>query len=161
MHFQDTNELDVGNNPKVGTKRYMAPEVLDDSIQMDCFESFKRVDIWALGLVLWEVARRTVSNGERVLTRLEHQIFRFSILIHRIGVREEPRCATSLVWNVVFHLAGIVEDYKPPFHDVVPNDPSFEDMKKVVCVDQQRPNIPNRWFSDPVGHALTDAIGSC
>ncbi|KAK7939494.1 hypothetical protein WMY93_002820 [Mugilogobius chulae] len=49
MHFQDTNELDVGNNPKVGTKRYMAPEVLDDSIQMDCFESFKRVDIWALG----------------------------------------------------------------------------------------------------------------
>lgn len=64
MHFQDTNELDVGNNPKVGTKRYMAPEVLDDSIQMDCFESYKRVDIWALGLVLWEVARRTVSNGQ-------------------------------------------------------------------------------------------------
>ena len=64
MHFQDTNELDVGNNPKVGTKRYMAPEVLDDSIQMDCFESFKRVDVWALGLVLWEVARRTVSNGQ-------------------------------------------------------------------------------------------------
>lgn len=63
MHFQDTNELDVGNNPKVGTKRYMAPEVLDDSIQMDCFESFKRVDIWAFGLVLWEIARRTVSNG--------------------------------------------------------------------------------------------------
>lgn len=71
MHFQDTNELDVGNNPKVGTKRYMAPEVLDDSIQMDCFESYKRVDIWALGLVLWEIARRTVSNGQYVL----HNIF--------------------------------------------------------------------------------------
>lgn len=68
MHFQDTNELDVGNNPKVGTKRYMAPEVLDDSIQMDCFESFKRVDIWALGLVLWEIARRTVSNGQYDVT---------------------------------------------------------------------------------------------
>ncbi len=67
MHFQDTNELDVGNNPKVGTKRYMAPEVLDDSIQMDCFESYKRVDIWALGLVLWEIARRTVSNGQYML----------------------------------------------------------------------------------------------
>lgn len=51
--------------------------------------------------------------------------------------------------NSALHL-GIVEDYKPPFHDVVPSDPSFEDMKKVVCVDQQRPNIPNRWFSDPV-----------
>lgn len=48
-----------------------------------------------------------------------------------------------------------MEDYKPPFHDVVPSDPSFEDMKKVVCVDQQRPNIPNRWFSDPVSHRHT------
>uniref|UniRef100_A0A3Q3G574 Activin receptor type-1 n=1 Tax=Labrus bergylta TaxID=56723 RepID=A0A3Q3G574_9LABR len=118
MHFQDTNELDVGNNPKVGTKRYMAPEVLDDSIQMDCFESFKRVDIWALGLVLWEIARRTVSNG-------------------------------------------IVEDYKPPFHDVVPTDPSFEDMKKVVCVDQQRPNIPNRWFSDPTLTSMAKLMKEC
>ncbi|XP_055726682.1 activin receptor type-1-like isoform X3 [Salvelinus fontinalis] len=118
MHFQDTNELDVGNNPKVGTKRYMAPEVLDDSIQMDCFESFKRVDIWAFGLVLWEIARRTVSNG-------------------------------------------IVEDYKPPFHDVVPSDPSFEDMKKVVCVDQQRPNIPNRWFSDPTLTSISKLMKEC
>ncbi|MFT7818054.1 activin receptor type-1-like isoform X3 [Arapaima gigas] len=118
MHFQDTNELDVGNNPKVGTKRYMAPEVLDDSIHADCFESYKRVDIWAFGLVLWEIARRTVSNG-------------------------------------------IVEDYKPPFHDVVPNDPSFEDMKKVVCIDQQRPNIPNRWFSDPTLTSISKLMKEC
>lgn len=64
MHSQSTNQLDVGNNPRVGTKRYMAPEVLDESIQADCFDSYKRVDIWAFGLVLWEVARRMVSNGE-------------------------------------------------------------------------------------------------
>ncbi|KAI4886556.1 hypothetical protein NFI96_027109 [Prochilodus magdalenae] len=118
MHYQDTNELDVGNNPKVGTKRYMAPEVLDDSIQVDCFESYKRVDIWAFGLVLWEIARRTVSNG-------------------------------------------IVEDYKPPFHDVVPSDPSFEDMKKVVCIDQQRPNIPNRWFSDSTLTSIAKLMKEC
>jgi len=72
MHFQDTNELDVGNNPKVGTKRYMAPEVLDDSIQTDCFESYKRVDIWAFGLVLWEIARRTVSIGTYIFTSASH-----------------------------------------------------------------------------------------
>lgn len=46
--------------------------------------------------------------------------------------------------------SGIVEEYKPPFYDQVPNDPSFEDMRKVVCVEQQRPFVPNRWFSDPV-----------
>lgn len=63
-HSQSDNQLDVGNNPKVGTKRYMAPEVLDESIQTDCFDAYKRVDIWALGLVLWEIARRTYSNGQ-------------------------------------------------------------------------------------------------
>ncbi|XP_053290527.1 activin receptor type-1 [Pleuronectes platessa] len=117
-HFQADNVLDVGNNPKVGTKRYMAPEVLDETIQTDCFDAYKRVDIWAFGLVLWEIARRTYSNG-------------------------------------------IVEEYKPPFYDQVPNDPSFDDMRKVVCVEQQRPFIPNRWFSDPTLSALVKLMKEC
>lgn len=64
-HSQADNLLDVGNNPKVGTKRYMAPEVLDESLRTECFDAFKRVDVWAFGLVLWEIARRSYSNGER------------------------------------------------------------------------------------------------
>ncbi|CAL8284206.1 unnamed protein product [Lota lota] len=117
-HSQTDNLLDVGNNPKVGTKRYMAPEVLDESIQTDCFDAYKRVDIWAFGLVLWEIARRTYSNG-------------------------------------------IVEEYKPPFYDQVPNDPSFDEMRKVVCVEQQRPFVPNRWFSDPTLSALVKLMREC
>lgn len=31
MHYQSTDELDIGSNPKVGTKRYMSPEVLDET----------------------------------------------------------------------------------------------------------------------------------
>ncbi|KAG8129420.1 hypothetical protein E2320_016115, partial [Naja naja] len=53
-----------------------------------------------------------------------------------------------------FYPAGIIEDYKPPFFDLVPVDPSFEDMKKVVCIDQQTPTIPNRMFSDPTLNLL-------
>ncbi|XP_014389646.1 PREDICTED: activin receptor type-1 [Myotis brandtii] len=63
--------------------------------------------------------------------------------------------------TLVSMCAGIVEDYKPPFYDVVPNDPSFEDMRKVVCVDQQRPNIPNRWFSDPTLTSLAKLMKEC
>ena len=37
----------------------MAPEVLDDTINIHHFESFKRADIYAMGLILWEIARRT------------------------------------------------------------------------------------------------------
>uniref|UniRef100_A0A8C3GTX4 Serine/threonine-protein kinase receptor n=1 Tax=Corvus moneduloides TaxID=1196302 RepID=A0A8C3GTX4_CORMO len=118
MHSQGSDYLDIGNNPRVGTKRYMAPEVLSEQIRTDCFESYKKTDIWAYGLVLWEITRRTVVNG-------------------------------------------IVEEYRPPFFDAVPSDPSFEDMKKVVCVDQQTPVIPNRLFSDSVLSALAKIMKEC
>lgn len=64
VHSQSGDYLDIGNNPRVGTKRYMAPEVLDETIRTDSFESYKQTDVWAYGLVLWEICRRTIINGE-------------------------------------------------------------------------------------------------
>ncbi|XP_027026313.2 serine/threonine-protein kinase receptor R3 [Tachysurus fulvidraco] len=118
IHSQSNDYLDVGNNPRVGTKRYMAPEVLDESIRVDIFESYKQTDIWALGLVLWEITRRTNVNG-------------------------------------------IVEEYRLPFFDVVPSDPSFEEMKKVVCVDQYRPCLHNRLHSHPILSAIAKIMKEC
>ncbi|XP_034028295.1 serine/threonine-protein kinase receptor R3 isoform X1 [Thalassophryne amazonica] len=118
IHSQSNDYLDVGNNPRVGTKRYMAPEVLDESIRMDVFESYKQSDIWALGLVFWEISRRSIVNG-------------------------------------------IVEEYRPPFFDLVPSDPSYEEMKKVVCVDQQRPNLHNRLHSHPILSAIVKIMREC
>lgn len=80
-------------------------------MNMRSFDSFKKADIYALGLVLWEIFRRFVSAD------------------------------------------GAVEEYKPPFYDCVGSDPSFDEMRKVVCDDQRRPVIPNRWFADPVSIA--------
>lgn len=51
-----------------GSTRYSAPEVLDgDMKHRKCdFESLKQADIYAVGLVLWEMTRRcTASNGEK------------------------------------------------------------------------------------------------
>lgn len=42
----------------------MAPEVLDETINMRHFDSFKCADIYALGLVYWEIARRCNSGGQ-------------------------------------------------------------------------------------------------
>lgn len=42
----------------------MAPEVLDETINMRHFDSFKCADIYALGLVYWEIARRCNIGGE-------------------------------------------------------------------------------------------------
>jgi len=59
-HNSGSNNLDLPINHKVGTKRYLAPEVLDGSIVESDFESFKQGDIYALGLVFWEIASRAV-----------------------------------------------------------------------------------------------------
>lgn len=45
---------------------------------------------------------------------------------------------------------GIVEEYQLPYHDQVPTDPSYEDMRGVVCIKRQRPSFANRWASDEV-----------
>lgn len=75
---------------------------------MNHFDSFKRADVYALGLILWEIARRC-------------------------------------------NVGGIHDDYQLPFYDLVPSDPTIEEMRKVVCTDRQRPSIPNRWQSIEVG----------
>lgn len=61
-----------------------------------CLESFLRCDVYALGLVLWEVCSRAAGAEARA-----------------------------------------------PFADLAPADPSFDDMRKIVCVDQARPLPPN------------------
>ncbi len=52
------------SNTRQGTKRYMAPEILDGTINASMFESYRMVDVYCLGLVFWEVARRCEVDGE-------------------------------------------------------------------------------------------------
>lgn len=80
-------------------------------------------------------------------------------LLHNslVAVFQHTKNMLSLffVCFVFFHsVLGIVEEYRPPFFDLVPSDPSFEEMKKVVCVDQQRPSLHNRLHSHPVGYLM-------
>lgn len=61
-------KFEAGNSPgethgQVGTKRYMAPEVLEGAITFTR-DAFLRIDVYALALVLWEVLSRcTAASG--------------------------------------------------------------------------------------------------
>lgn len=101
-HNSVSDTVDVPHGNRVGTKRYMPPEFLEDNVHVRHFDAYKRGDVYAFGLVLWEVARKCVSGG-------------------------------------------ICEEYQLPYYDRVPCDPSIEEMRKVVCVENYRPSIPNRW----------------
>ncbi|XP_078005225.1 bone morphogenetic protein receptor type-1B-like [Phascolarctos cinereus] len=58
-----TSKIDVPANTRVGTKRYMAPEVLDETLDHNHFYSYIAADMYSFGLILWEIARRCVSGG--------------------------------------------------------------------------------------------------
>jgi len=118
MHSQETNKINIGNNKRVGTKRYMSPELLDESMNTANFDCFKQVDMYAFGLVLWEIARRTVSQGK-------------------------------------------VEDYQPPFYDMVPQDPSFDEMKKVVVIEEKRPCLSNRFSASETLCRMSNLMREC
>ncbi|XP_013133115.1 PREDICTED: TGF-beta receptor type-1 isoform X1 [Papilio polytes] len=115
-HNVASDSVDVPSTNRVGTKRYMAPEVLDESMDSRQFDPYKRSDVYSFGLVLWEMARR----------------------------------------------CGIMPDeYQPPYYDCVPPDPSLDDMRRVVCLEKRRPNVPNRWHSDIVLSAISKVMKEC
>ncbi|CAH1249913.1 TGFBR1 [Branchiostoma lanceolatum] len=117
-HDPITDSVDIAPNNRVGTKRYMAPEVLDDTINITHFDSFKRADVYALGLVFWEIARRC-------------------------------------------NVGGIYEEYQLPYFDMVPSDPSIEEMRKVVCDLRQRPSVPNRWHENEYLRVMSKVMKEC
>lgn len=134
--------MDIPPNTRVGTKRYMPPEVLDESLNKSHFQSYIMADMYSFGLILWEVARRCVSGGTDDIASF------YLCLDPEIEDNKAKRRALPLFLSAVS--AGIVEEYQLPYHDSVPSDPSYEDMKEVVCIKRLRPSFPNRWTSDEV-----------
>ncbi|XP_073975950.1 TGF-beta receptor type-1 babo isoform X1 [Rhodnius prolixus] len=117
-HEVSTDTVDIPLNNRVGTKRYMAPEVLDESMNMNHFDSFKRADVYAFGLIMWEIGRRA-------------------------------------------NVGGIHDDYQLPFFDMVPSDPTIDEMRRVVCIDRKRPSVPNRWHSSHALQAMSRVMKEC
>ncbi|XP_078661441.1 TGF-beta receptor type-2-like isoform X2 [Branchiostoma floridae x Branchiostoma belcheri] len=55
---------EYANSGQVGTPRYMAPEALESRVNLVNLESFKQIDVYALGLVLWEMLARCEVTGD-------------------------------------------------------------------------------------------------
>lgn len=78
----------------------MAPEILDETINTRCFESFKRADMYSLGLVFWEVARRCSARGNLNDTWTK-MLFK-NILVSQLNLKIEmclPQFKTSRLFG--------------------------------------------------------------
>ena len=98
------------NHTLVGTRRYLPPEFLDDSYdRTDCFTAYKERDVYAMGLVFWEIAQRCCLSDE--IPTFEYQLPFYdkvpsdpSLEEMRIVVSDEctrPKIPESLMENEV------------------------------------------------------------
>ena len=161
------------NMNRVGTKRYMAPEVLEETLKSDTIDSYKQADIYSFSLVMWETLRRAetgdnsrIGSGTPEKERREVENARLDRSNSNTEDVADGQCMAMeklIVRNVdPDGFEGdedtVVDDYKVPFFDVVPSDPSFEDMRKVVVTDQYRPLMPRRCKDDEVRFLMHFAL---
>lgn len=59
---------------QVGTRRYMAPEILDSSINLSSFQSLRQADIYMFGLVAWEIGQRVSPGTEPYQYPFQHDV---------------------------------------------------------------------------------------
>jgi bone morphogenetic protein receptor type-1B len=92
----EKNEVEMGrSNTRVGTKRYMPPEVLSQTINVKNMEDFKQADMYSLGLVLWEMCLKTKTYKDGV----EH--YETYQLPYSEHVMSDPSCEEML--DIVCH----------------------------------------------------------
>ncbi|KAE9555122.1 hypothetical protein FO519_001697 [Halicephalobus sp. NKZ332] len=146
-------------NQQSGTRRYMSPEVLSAQLNIHNFDEFKKSDIYSLSLVFWEVFKRVDMNARSENTTISNNSStesgiagsgsdesNFHILRHQAVENAEvgPLISCSSTDS------GITESppYELSYSGMVPNDPTIEEMGKVVCESGKRPPIPPEWLTD-------------
>lgn len=123
--------VDLPSSKKVGTRRYLPPEVLSDELSRSGynFDAFKLGDIYSFGLVLWELANRT-----------------------HFHVDSDPDSIGHVIQAEEFHL---------PYFDMVAPDPSIEEMKQVVVTQNKRPTIHINWMKNETMKQMSAIMGEC
>jgi hypothetical protein len=86
------------------------------------FDAYRMGDIYSLGLVIWEITSRRTSDDD--------------------GFYNSN--------TVIDECLGLTNDYQLPFFDIAPHDPTLDEMRTIVCVNNIRPALSLKWQNDSV-----------
>ncbi|VDM53920.1 unnamed protein product [Angiostrongylus costaricensis] len=167
-------------NIQVGTKRYMAPEVIKKTLNPNFFAEFKMADMYSYALVLWEIARKV--EVEFILPLKSLTVKSPEMCGSSLGCSESGYGSASSEGKALTDRTAIMYSqsntnykiqhmqkssdgsrrsypYKPPFGELVDSDPSFAEMEKIVCgANGMRPPLEPSWTNGSNVH-LQKMIG--
>lgn len=92
-YISDLDDIQAAKNPRMPSVRYQAPEYLARTFVADKFESYKAADMYAAGLVLWEMARccETPVAGCTKKTFCDDYALPYHDIVTAVGSNGEPR----------------------------------------------------------------------
>ena len=132
--------------PQVGTKRYMAPEVLEGAIIFSR-DQFFRIDMYAYGLVLWELASRSASVWNQINPLVKDET-------HSAHDYDSQSMADSDSSNI--------DPYTPPFETQArTRNPSLEILQDLVINQRVRPRLREEWHLHSGMKKLISTINEC
>ena len=71
----EINGIEYNDNQRLPTVRYMAPEIIEKpNVICYTFETYQQADIYAFGLVLWEITRRYEVKGMFTVQKMNFSI---------------------------------------------------------------------------------------
>ena len=146
----------------VGTLRYMAPEILEGAVNLrDCESAMKQIDVYALGLVLWETASRCTDLYQGIEVPAYKQPFEHEIGLHPtfeqmqvLVTRHKARPLFPDIWKdsnpAIRSLKETIEDCW---------DPDAEARLTALCVEERFLELPILWERYKSG-TLTNCVGA-
>uniref|UniRef100_A0A0N4Z218 Serine/threonine-protein kinase receptor n=1 Tax=Parastrongyloides trichosuri TaxID=131310 RepID=A0A0N4Z218_PARTI len=118
---------------QVGTKRYMAPEILEGATEFSAF-AFIQVDIYGAALVLWEIFSRTLIPGMKDISDVTKYMLPYE---DKVGLNPTIGEMRNLV---------VMKKVRPQFNEFIRNNSL---STKIISI------IEDMWDSEP--HARISA----
>ncbi|KAF0760416.1 Receptor protein serine/threonine kinase, partial [Aphis craccivora] len=187
LPIQTTTAAGANQNTRVGTKRYMAPEVLDDSISSAATLALASASTSATAVS--SVASSSSSTAASVAAAASSSSAYWCFDAYRRG---DVYSYALVMWEVLSrtliepnvnndeHLTQQPNDnqqkpsldnkydpyvYRAPYQDRgVGWDPGFDDMRRVVCSADpvlSRPGVAAEWLANPIMNAVVVTMREC
>ncbi|XP_036388534.1 anti-Muellerian hormone type-2 receptor-like [Megalops cyprinoides] len=173
---------------QVGTLCYLSPEMLEGCVNLRSRRYLMQGDVYALGLLLWELSSRCVEltpgqpplrqHGSVVVSvgrstvsavrstvsavRSTVSVGRSTVSVVRSKHAGVKRAASRFLSTPLLFPAASVSEHRLPYEVELGACPSLEELLRFVCERRGRPRVPRQWgFCLQGGFTLSEVLEDC